>query len=97
MFLPWLLKIAPGLTRWNEFVASTKSVHIFLQEIIETHKLTYDSSTMRDFIDAYFKEINQTKDPDSSFYQEQGGIFSKLHFKWATLTHGFVLTKLLKN
>jgi hypothetical protein len=73
LFLPWLIKFAPRLTRWNQFLESVESVHKFLQGIIESHKETFDDCNIRDFIDAYLLEIQRTTDPNSSFYGEVGG------------------------
>jgi len=73
LFLPWLLKIAPGFTRWNDFIRSINSVHEFLKLAIQNHKKKLFSHTNKDFIDAYLEEIDKTGDPDSSFYKTKGG------------------------
>lgn len=73
MFLPWLIRLAPGLTRWNEFTNSIESVHTFLQSIVEAHKATFNPSSIRDFIDSYLLEIEKTTDATSSFFGKIGG------------------------
>ena len=73
LFLPWLIDIAPGLTRWNQFVDSVHGVHEFLANKIQTHKATYEAGRSRDFIDSYLAEIDRTKDVNSSFYDNYGG------------------------
>jgi cytochrome P450 len=74
MFLPWLTKFAPRLTRWNKFTLSIKYVHKFLKEIIAEHRenLKKPQGSMKDFIDFYLSHIDNTVDPGSSFFKEQG-------------------------
>ncbi|ODN06219.1 Methyl farnesoate epoxidase, partial [Orchesella cincta] len=72
LFLPWLVHIAPMLTRWKTFVSSITTVHQFLKRIIEAHKNSFRENTMRDFIDDYLEEIANTKDRNSSFYGSTG-------------------------
>jgi hypothetical protein len=78
LFLPWLIKFAPRLTRWKAFTQSISSVHNFLQSIVNQHKqqrMKIDdvgSSMKNDFIDFYLSEIDATTDHGSSFYKEKG-------------------------
>jgi len=65
--------VAPRLTRWHEFVNSIQSVHTFLNEIIEAHKRKFIPHELKDFIDDYLKEIENTTDPNSTFYKDVGG------------------------
>ncbi|CAL8077563.1 unnamed protein product [Orchesella dallaii] len=72
LFLPWLVHVAPMLTRWKTFVNSITIVHQFLKRIIETHKNSFRENAVRDFIDDYLEEIASTKDRNSSFYGSTG-------------------------
>lgn len=76
LFLPWLLKIAPVMTRWSTFVNSIATVHHFLKGIIDAHKRKFDKDKMKDFIDHYLAEIWRTTDKNSSFYGELGGMLA---------------------
>lgn len=73
LFLPWLVQIAPKITRWNAFVNSVTTVHQFLSCIIKAHKETFAKEKMRDFIDYYLAEIAKTSNKQSSFYGSTGG------------------------
>ncbi|CAG7786193.1 unnamed protein product [Allacma fusca] len=73
LFLPWLINLAPRLTRWKEFVKSVDDVHSFLANIIKSHKTTFNSQIRRDFIDSYLAEVQRITDPESSFYKSIGG------------------------
>eukprot|EP00091_Calanus_sinicus_P011670 TRINITY_DN26333_c0_g1_i1.p1 TRINITY_DN26333_c0_g1~~TRINITY_DN26333_c0_g1_i1.p1 ORF type:complete len:147 (-),score=23.78 TRINITY_DN26333_c0_g1_i1:435-875(-) len=43
-----------------------------MRKAIENHKQTFDINDPRDFIDKYLTEIENTKDPNSSFFDKTG-------------------------
>lgn len=72
-FMPWLTKLAPKLSGWDDFMALLPPALAFLSKPIEEHKKTYDPNNIRDLIDVYLQEISKTTDPKSEFYKENGG------------------------
>lgn len=76
LFMPWLTRLAPEWSGWNAFMADILPCHVFLSKYIKEHKESIDYEDPRDFIDAYLKEIQATKDPDSTFFGETGGTIS---------------------
>lgn len=72
-FLPWLTSLFPQRTGWSEFQKSILRAKQFIYGYIVEHQKTFQRDNIRDYIDVYLKEIEETKDPNSSFYKETGG------------------------
>jgi len=72
MFIPWLAKVAPTLSGYKNILRNVETVLGFLGKHLDAHRANFVEGQPRDFVDAYFQEIKNTSDPDSSFYQERG-------------------------
>jgi hypothetical protein len=46
-----------------------------IQETIDSHKSSFQEGSPRDFIDLYLSETHKITDPDSSFFQDEGGMY----------------------
>ncbi|XP_077126909.1 cytochrome P450 2D17-like isoform X2 [Ranitomeya variabilis] len=65
---PWLMKV-PG--PHQKLFTIQRTYLDFLRAIIQKHRDTWDPASRRDFIDAFFEEIEKNKDsPTSSFTEE---------------------------
>ncbi|XP_069587683.1 cytochrome P450 2D17-like isoform X1 [Ranitomeya imitator] len=65
---PWLMKV-PG--PHQKLFTIQRTYLDFLRAIIQKHRETWDPASRRDFIDAFFEEIEKNKDsPTSSFTEE---------------------------
>lgn len=73
MFVPWFSKLFPRLSGMKEMNKHLGPLWSFFERHIYEHKSTYIQGQIRDFLDAYINEIEDTKDPDSSFYKDVGG------------------------
>ncbi|XP_075069863.1 cytochrome P450 2D20-like isoform X2 [Mixophyes fleayi] len=65
---PWLMKM-PG--PHQKLFRIQRTYLDFLREIIQKHRETWDPAVTRDFIDAYFEEMEKTKDDPSSSFSEK--------------------------
>ncbi|KAM4706138.1 cytochrome P450 2D20-like [Rhinophrynus dorsalis] len=70
---PWLMKI-PG--PHMKLFAAQNTYLDFLKEIIRNHKDTWDPAIKRDFIDAFFEEIEKAKDDPQSSFNERTLLFT---------------------
>ena len=62
-------KFNKGFEAFNEIANDIKGLVV---PNIQHHRSTMDPDHPRDFMDAYLQEINQTRDPHSSFYGRRG-------------------------
>lgn len=53
---------------WNSQQKVTKDVQELVRDLVQYHQETYDPQDMRDFMDVYLQEIDNSKSPD--FNQE---------------------------
>ena len=58
-----------GLDTWKYALEHIGSI---LEDQVKEHKVTIDDDSARDMMDLYLNEIENTTDPDSSFFQERG-------------------------
>ena len=75
MFIPWLTKLFPKMSGYDEMMADLQPALDFLQGFIDKHKSNFIPGEPRDLIDAYLDKIKSTDDPNSSFYGDVGGTF----------------------
>lgn len=73
-FLPWLAKLMPDKSGYNDVVKAVGSLRTLIRDVLDEHKKTYQVGVYRDFIDVYLEKIYSTTDPTSSFYKEVGGL-----------------------
>jgi hypothetical protein len=73
--MPWLAKLAPGWTGFTALQLATEKMKEIFEKFITERKKSYSPDKLRDFIDIYFKEIQSTNNPNSSFYKEMGRKF----------------------
>lgn len=73
MFIPWLTKLFPKMSGYDEMMADLQPALDFLQSFIVKHKSNFIPDEARDLIDAYLDKIKSTDNPNSSFYGEVGG------------------------
>jgi len=71
-FLPWVAKLAPEWSGWNNYLNSIPPTKALMEELLANYKDTFSPDDLRDFTDAYIKEIYNTTDPSSTFYREKG-------------------------
>ncbi|CAK8694869.1 unnamed protein product [Clavelina lepadiformis] len=64
LMAPWLRRVPPISFMCLRISRDLSNVLKFLQSIIDEHEQTYDKENMRDFIDAYLKEIKNGEDKD---------------------------------
>ncbi len=65
----------PGLKIFTGFYKAEKvfkDIADFVEPYVKEHKDTLDPDNIRDFMDLFLVEIQNTKDPTSSFYGEVG-------------------------
>jgi len=75
-FLPWITRLFPTLSGWNNFLDSFKAIFPILTKYIEEHKVNFDPERPNpDFIDLYLKHMGSISDPNSSFFKDSGGDF----------------------
>lgn len=60
------------LTGFQLICDSVKGPQDFIEPYIQEHRRTLDPDNIRDFMDLMLLEINNTKDPQSSFYGDTG-------------------------
>ncbi|CAL8112753.1 unnamed protein product [Orchesella dallaii] len=72
MFMPWCAKMFPKLSGFEDVNKQLGPLWGFLSNYIEEHERTFIPNQIRDFLDAYIQEIQNTKDPTSSFYKDVG-------------------------
>jgi cytochrome P450 len=58
-----------GLNTWKDALEHIRSI---LEDQVKEHKDTIDEDSARDMMDLYLNEIENTTDPESSFFQERG-------------------------
>ncbi|CAK8671316.1 unnamed protein product [Clavelina lepadiformis] len=63
---PWLRKVPPVSSICEMFKSDFAVVFEFLQDIINQHEESYDQEDLRDFIDAFLKEMKKGKDKNFS-------------------------------
>ncbi|CAL8079866.1 unnamed protein product [Orchesella dallaii] len=69
IFAPILRFIAPDLLGWTSFKNSIENLHQIFESTIKNHEAEVNNSNFpRDYIDYALKEIENTKDPNSSFF-----------------------------
>ncbi|XP_076818420.1 cytochrome P450 2U1-like isoform X2 [Clavelina lepadiformis] len=61
MLAPWLRKVPPVSSICEMFKSDSAVVFEFLQDIINQHEESYDQEDLRDFIDAFIKEMKKAK------------------------------------
>lgn len=65
---PWLMNVPGPHQRQFQVV---RTYLAFLEDIIQKHKDTWDPSIRRDFIDAFFEEMEKDKDNPNSMFTEK--------------------------
>jgi len=71
--MPWLAKLFPNSTGYTKLAHAAETFKQMLRELVKEHEKTFTPGSNRDYIDMYLEKMNETKNPDSSFYQELGG------------------------
>ncbi|XP_021960494.2 cytochrome P450 18a1 [Folsomia candida] len=71
-FVPWLGKSFPRLTGYAKLKERGLEFLDSFQKPVKEHLETYSPENIRDFIDAYIKEMKTVTDPDSPFYGKRG-------------------------
>jgi len=69
---PWIAQIWPSFLGRDQDIKINKDIINMMRKSIENHKESLDTNEPRDFIDKYLIEIENTKDPNSSFFGENG-------------------------
>jgi cytochrome P450 family 2 subfamily J len=69
---PWIPKFWPSFLGRNEDIRINRDMMNLMKKSIQNHKETLDANEPRDYIDKYLIEIDNTKDPNSSFFRENG-------------------------
>ena len=72
MTFPSVAKIWPSFLERNEDIRINRDMMNMMRKSIENHRQTFDQNDPRDFIDKYLTEIENTKDPKSSFFGKAG-------------------------
>lgn len=67
--------IMPSRVGWTQYCNSVKKMRELFVQSIERHKETLDPNSLRDLMDHHLMEIENTTDPESSFYKAAGGKF----------------------
>ena len=71
--MPWLAKLFPDSTGYTKLATGAEELKEILREIVREHQKSFSPGSNRDYIDMYLQKMNETNDPNSSFYQELGG------------------------
>ncbi|ODM98566.1 Farnesoate epoxidase [Orchesella cincta] len=72
IYLILLEYIAPGFFGWTQWVNAVNNFMRITSVAVDKHTDKLDVHNPRDFIDHYLVEMQETKDPASSFYKENG-------------------------
>jgi hypothetical protein len=105
VILPKLAKMFPKVSGWADLLEMVSDVKSITLGHVNHHKKTLpEDGVPRDFIDVYLKEIEATKDPQSSFYKENGirslaavvGDLFSAGFETVTLTLSWAVLYLVK-
>ena len=72
MTFPSISKIWPSFLERDEDIRINRDMMNMMRKSIENHQQTFDQNNSRDFIDKYLTEIENTKDPNSSFFGKAG-------------------------
>ena len=70
--MPTLAKTFPKLTGWSTYLEALSITQAFMRTFVQSRVEAYKEECINDFMDAYIQQINQTTDPDSTFYKEEG-------------------------
>lgn len=75
-FLPRLSKLLPNrITGIKKAQAAVDGLQTIIRSVIEEHRQRFvPGSIPNDYIDTYLQQIEDTDDPKSSFYKNEGGI-----------------------
>jgi hypothetical protein len=73
MFIPWLTRLFPKASGYEDMMKDLIPLLNFLDVPILHHKKTHVTGQPRDFLDSYIDKIKKTTDPNSSFYRTVGG------------------------
>lgn len=69
---PWIAKIFPNFLERNKTIEVSNDLIKLMKEQIKEHQDTLDPNDPRDFIDKVLIEIQNTVNPESSFYGDTG-------------------------
>ena len=69
---PWIAQLWPSFLGRDEDIKISREVMNMMKTSIKNHKETLDTNEPRDYIDKYLIEIQNTKDPSSSFFGDKG-------------------------
>ncbi len=70
--MPTLAKTFPKLTGWSTYLEALSVTNGFIRNYVQSRVESHKEGCINDFTDAYIQQINQTTDPESSFYKEEG-------------------------
>ncbi len=70
--MPWLAKLFPDSTGYTKLAHAAETFKQMLRGLIKEHQNTFTPGSNRDYIDMYLEKMTETKNVDSSFYQERG-------------------------
>ena len=71
MIFPFLGKIFPDLIADKKHCSNGMSIRQFMSDAVKKHIETFDKANIRDYIDAFLLEMENSK-PGSSFHGSQG-------------------------
>ncbi|XP_046402243.1 methyl farnesoate epoxidase-like [Ischnura elegans] len=70
--IPWIRKILPGYSRYNDFMETVTAFQNFVKDTIDEHKAAFDRNRIEDFIDAYLLEMDMhSHEKDPPFNDEE--------------------------
>ena len=69
---PWVAQLWPSFLGRDEDIKINREIMNMMKTSIKNHKETLDTNEPRDYIDKYLIEIQNTKDPSSSFFGDKG-------------------------
>lgn len=72
VFFPKLARMFPDLLGWNKLVKAIGNIRSLAKDEVKSHKKDFNPDSPRDLIDIYLKEIQNTTNSSSSFYQKKG-------------------------
>lgn len=97
-FFPWLINILPdSILNLNRLANSVGDFRNFIKKLLQEHRVTYDDSKMRDYLDYYIKKMKEEEGKlDSNFFEWQllcnvwdlfvaGGDTTATTLRWAFL------------
>ena len=70
--MEWFCRLAPNLSGWTAYVDAFNVMNKYITDFVDSRLSNHQPNSSSDFTDIYIDEMLNTKDPDSSFFGNEG-------------------------